>query len=617
MKPFIISLFATLFFFGNLFAQAPGVEESFYNSFQAASFTDARDGQAYKTVALGDKIWMAQNLNVDLDSGSWFYDDDPNNGESYGRLYSWEAAQSACPLGWRLPSDHEWKELALAFGGYLEGETKEDVGDPIPTYQSLTQLDKDNFSAVLGGGRRIDRDYPYYHINTDGFYWTSTEYNATRAYRYDFDRNLQKLDRDHQPKTRGYSCRCLKDSLVVEQQTLTLEEREVEEEQWRLEQEEQHRIAEAQKKQQSRRTLAVGIVLLAICLVWLGRYLKRRKSAKVSFERQSTLIGYIGKMGGILILGITIALWTFLQVGHLIVFEGQYQDLPPLLQTLIAALAAGTLSALVYILTRVGKKVYLNSKKHFTISAQRKLEKDTRPPVVYLRSFQDDDEERSDIFTNEKHQQGLPFLPSLSTNEELLEIAMEKIGPFIAIGRPAETLPTLGASRMYLPDDSWQEEVKDLIAKASLVILRAGNSDGLWWELRQAFKWVNPERLVLLVPFSINNAFYQRLQEEFNISIAPPVEDKAEEQPKGISFTEYFVFFKSDWTPLAVPLHPIPFKYGSPTSLDVAYWLTIKPVVERLGLKWKMPPTGCVYTTMIILVVVIVTLVFSQILSAC
>ena len=69
-------------------------------------FTDPRDEQTYQTIELLGKTWLAENLNYDLGEDCWFYDNDPENGRKYGRLYTWEAAKKACLPGWRLPT-HE------------------------------------------------------------------------------------------------------------------------------------------------------------------------------------------------------------------------------------------------------------------------------------------------------------------------------------------------------------------------------------------------------------------------------------------------------------------------------------------------------------------------------
>lgn len=78
---------------------------------------------------------------------------------------------------------------------------------------------------------------------------------------------------------------------------------------------------------------------------------------------------------------------------------------------------------------------------------------------------------------------------------------MKEVGPFVAIGRPGEPLPELGAARVYVGDTEWQDRVRQLMSSAQLVVLRGGGTAGLQWEVQNVFANVSPERIVFLLPY--------------------------------------------------------------------------------------------------------------------
>src|SRR5262249_7211842 len=113
--------------------------------------------------------------------------------------------------------------------------------------------------------------------------------------------------------------------------------------------------------------------------------------------------------------------------------------------------------------------------------------------------------------------------------------------------RPAEELPELGAARMYVADEDWQTVVADLLSRARTVVLQAGETQGLRWEVERVGQAMKPEQVLLFVPVRLGNsngpeASYSRFREWARASLPADLPEKI-----GDSFFVYFEG-KRPWT---------------------------------------------------------------------
>ena len=175
------------------------------NSLLSGSFTDSRDDQVYRTVRIGGRTWMAENLNFATDSGSWCYGNNASNCNIYGRLYDWNTAMTACPAGWKLPTIGDWNALVKAAeaNGWNAGER---LKSRSPGWDGTDDL---GFSALPGGGR--GNDGSFWNVGDDGYWWSATEFGASNAnYRYMYYDN-EGVYSNWDFKDGGLSVRCVRD----------------------------------------------------------------------------------------------------------------------------------------------------------------------------------------------------------------------------------------------------------------------------------------------------------------------------------------------------------------------------------------------------------------------
>ena len=192
-------------------AEAP-IFEKFVDQFVSESsdlnqntMTDARDGQTYRTVKIGNQVWMAENLNYKTEK-SYCYNDSAEYCATYGRLYEWNAAMRACPDGWHLPLLSEFKTLVDAMGDTLT------AGDKLKStsgwLNDLNGTDDYGFTVLPIGGKSASGKY----INKEWLadFWSSTESKVEFAYVMHLGAyfNTAPLDMD-EGKYNAFSVRCL------------------------------------------------------------------------------------------------------------------------------------------------------------------------------------------------------------------------------------------------------------------------------------------------------------------------------------------------------------------------------------------------------------------------
>lgn len=167
-------------------------------------------GNKYKTVKIGNQLWMAENLNYRTQD-SYCYQDDEANCSKYGRLYTWNAAKKACPSGWHLPSVDEFEALFVVVGGKdFAGKKLKSTRGWKDGYYAHNGDDAFGFSALPAGERVYTGNYS--EEGSRAYFWSSTEYESDLAGPMWLAWNGDDAPLYASDKSNGHSVRCLKNS---------------------------------------------------------------------------------------------------------------------------------------------------------------------------------------------------------------------------------------------------------------------------------------------------------------------------------------------------------------------------------------------------------------------
>lgn len=171
--------------------------------------------------------------------------------------------------------------------------------------------------------------------------------------------------------------------------------------------------------------------------------------------------------------------------------------------------------------------------------------------VLYLRSFSDDDTAREQLPSPVGINRRNP------TFEEKVSRDLRKYN-FIAVGRPNEKLPPLGAKRLYIHDDLWRKQVSILIEKATIIVVKPNFTKGIVWELETIMRKEFLTKLVLYHVFTdipdkkvqifYYNKFKDLIKNSFNVEMSE------------FSKNTFYSYFQNDLSHLQVKrLKEIPY----------------------------------------------------------
>ena len=189
--------------------------------------------EVFPEVSIGTQVWMDKNLDVatfrngdlipqaktveewkkagETQQPAWcYYDNDPANGQKYGKLYNWYAVNDArglAPQGYHIPTDAEWTTLTTYLGG------KEVAGTKMKSSSGWNEngngSNESGFNGLPGGSRNGGGLFLYFECSS-GWWSSGRDYNG-EAWGYGLDYDRSNVTNFFAGNGNGLFVRCLRD----------------------------------------------------------------------------------------------------------------------------------------------------------------------------------------------------------------------------------------------------------------------------------------------------------------------------------------------------------------------------------------------------------------------
>jgi hypothetical protein len=111
---------------------------------------------------------------------------------------------------------------------------------------------------------------------------------------------------------------------------------------------------------------------------------------------------------------------------------------------------------------------------------------EVKTPTLYLRAFKDD------------AVLGGQVRLGVTLEEAIILGLMSEGRPVVALGKPGEKLPPVGAQRFYVEDTEWQDVIRRWIASSHAIVLVAASTEGTRWEQEAVFAANAQQRFLIL-----------------------------------------------------------------------------------------------------------------------